>query len=810
MLKIKDITKDYSVTKDLTVNALNGVSLNFRKSEFVAILGPSGCGKTTLLNIIGGLDRATRGDLIINGVNTSLVSDFDWDTYRNHSIGFVFQSYNLIPNMSILDNVALSLSIAGLGKKERIDKAKEALCKVGLIDQIKKFPNQLSGGQMQRVAIARAIVNNPDVILADEPTGALDSQSGLAVMDLLKEISGERLVIMVTHNHELASSYATRTVNMFDGRIVGDSNPYFDEQIQKDENLIHIDNSEVSEEVAATAETKKNKKRARMSILTALTIALRNLKVKLGRAFLISFAGSIGIFGLALVLAISVGMNNFMDDMQTQAVGDTAIRLGESAYSISRILSVMEDENGINNEAYPDFDGVDPYQRESFSTKSTLSSEFIDYVQSIDKSWIKAINYTYSVKMRVLQNTDTGYVLRPNWTSYAHQMIEEDELIEDNYNVLYKSDSSQTGYPKDYSADQRYSEVSLVVDKYNRINPSVLSALGISFTRNEDGSYQRVPFADIVDKEYEIVLNDGWYVENENGTFATVSEYGSIGSEHKLKVKIVSILRVKSNSSTVWLDSGLAYLPELSQFLVENARNSAIGRAQLNATDHSVLTGNSFVMPQFGTEEDKAANVRSQYMDALKEVGAYTVPTSIQIYPRDLDSKQSISRYIDDWNVSHPDNEVAYLDLTELALSMMASLMNIVTYVLIGFSAVAMIVSTVMISVITYTSVIERIKAIGVLRSIGARKRDIANLFNSETMIIGAAAGILGIVFAVIVGATANFVIGKIMEITTIAQFTFGIIAGMLVLSIGLTLLAGLIPAVIAARKNPVACLRTE
>lgn len=805
MLQIKNVTKDYVVTKDLTVHALKGVSLNFRKSEFVSILGPSGCGKTTLLNIIGGLDRYTEGDMEIEGKSTKDFRDSDWDAYRNHSIGFVFQNYNLIPNMNVLDNVLLSLSIAGESRAKRVKRAKEALYRVGLFNHLKKYPNQLSGGQMQRVAIARAIVNDPDVILADEPTGALDSETGVQVMELLKEISADRLVIMVTHNQELAAEYSTRIVKMFDGELVDDTNPYNGEQ----QNSLTQDGEqsvETHQDVELSHAIKP--KKSRMSFFTALAISLKNLKVKLGRTFLISFAGSIGIFGIAMVLAVNVGMGNYVDYMQTEAVGDSAITLGETtAFSLSRILSVMEDASGANNTAYPDIDAVIPYTRESFSAKSTLSDGFIEYVKNIDQSWVKAINYTYSVQMHVLQKSGENYTLRSNWSNYAQQMIEEDELIEDNYDVLYKSDSSQTGYPKDYT------EISFVVDKYNRISPGVLSALGITYTRDEAGNYNKVPFTDIVNKEYELVLNNGWYTEQANGTFkaaASQADYKNISEENKIKIKIVSVLRVKDNKSTNWLSSGIAYLPELSEFLVNDARQSAVGQAQLASTDRNVLNGSAFTRPTFGTEEEKDGVVYSAYLNALKAIGAYTVPISIMIYPKNIEAKKSIANYVNTWNTEHPDEEVLYMDITELAINLLSTFIDVVTYVLIAFAAVALIVSTVMISVITYTSVMERIRTIGVLRSIGARKLDIANLFNTETLLIGAFAGTLGVLLSLGVGALANKVIMLILGVSSIVQFSVGIILSMFALSIGLTLLAGLIPAVIAAKKDPVTCLRTD
>lgn len=818
MLQIKNVSKDYVVTKDLTVHALKGVSLNFRKSEFVSVLGPSGCGKTTLLNIIGGLDRYTQGDITINGRSTGNFRDSDWDAYRNRSIGFVFQNYNLIPNMNVLDNVMLSLSVAGESHSQRVKRAKEALYKVGLINQIKKYPNQLSGGQMQRVAIARAIVNDPDVILADEPTGALDSETSVQVMELLKQISADRLVIMVTHNQELAYEYTTRIVKMVDGGLVGDSNPYTDEQLQADERIEELrphaectlcggDAVLQDSEVGALNPQpgRRKKKKSRMSIFTAFAISLKNLKVKLGRTFLISFAGSIGIFGIALVLAISGGMADYVDFLQKEAVGDGAIQLGERAYSINRMFDVMEQVAG--GEAYPDIDGVIPWTRDSFFATSELSDEFAEYIENIDRSWIKTIKYTYNLQMHVLEKTDeNSYTLRSNWQNNAKQMIEEDELIEQAYDVLYKSQSSSTGYPKEYT------EVAFVVDSYNRISPSTLSALGIPYHRKDNGTYDLVSFKDIVDREYELVLNDGWYTAQENGTFKAITsaDYKNISQENKIKVKIISVLRVKNNNSTQWLGSGIAYLPELARFLTADACNSAVGQAQINATDHSVLDGKAFTVPSFGTQAEKNANVRTQYRTALKAVGAYTAPANIYIYPKDIDSQQNITAYIDAWNKSHGNGDrVEYSGLIDLAISLLSTFISLVTYVLIGFSGVALVVSTVMISVITYTSVMERIKTIGVLRSIGARKKDIANLFNTETLLIGTFAGIMGIAFSLIIGKIGNRVLKAFLGVTVV-HFTWTIILCMLALSIVLTLLAGLVPAVIAAKKDPVTCLRSE
>lgn len=812
MLSLRNITKDYTVTNELTVHALKDVSLDFRTSEFVSVLGPSGCGKTTLLNIIGGLDRYTSGDLIVDGVSTKNFTSSDWDNYRNNSVGFVFQSYNLIPHISVLDNVALSLTFAGVGKEERVARAKAALERVGLGEQLRKRPNQLSGGQMQRVAIARAIVGDPKIILADEPTGALDSETGVQVMELLKEIARDRLVILVTHNEQLAKKYSTRIVRLFDGCVLRDSKPFGKTDELKEE-FLAINPVEEQKTQPISAKKKKNNgwRRFWATLGAAFDISLRNLWSKRGRTFLTAFAGSIGIFGIAMVLAISSGMSGYVDYMQTEAVGDSAVTIGETAYSVSRILSVMEDAGGVNETPYPNLDGVVPYQRQSFSTTTTLSEEFIEYVRNMDPSWTKTINYSYSLSMHVLHQTEkngqTTYAQLSNWASNAYQMIDEDQLVADNYSVLAKTEDSTTGYPSDMR------EISLVVDKFNRINPSVLTSVGIPVERDEKGNYKRVLFTDILGKEYTIVLNNGWYNYNEQtDTYSAIksSQYGQVDEADTLKVKIVSVLRPRDNSSTLWLNTALAYLPELSEFLIDNASNSDVGKAQTASATRNVLTGDNFVRPAYGTEEEKNANVRSQQIAALKAIGAYTAPTNIRIYPKDLDSKQAISAYIEDWNTAHPDNEVSYLDITGLALTLMATFIDVVSWVLIAFSAVALIVSTVMISVITYTSVIERTKEIGVLRSIGASKRNVSSIFNAETTVIGIVAGVLGVAMALVLGAVVNAVVFKVFGVPNIALFTPAIVIGMFALSVALTLVAGLIPAGIAAKKDPVKCLRTE
>ena len=808
MLQLKNITKDYVVNSELTVHALKGVSLNFRANEFVSILGPSGCGKTTLLNIVGGLDRYTDGDLIINGKSTKGFRDHDWDAYRNRSIGFVFQSYNLIPHMNVLDNVTLSLSLAGASKAERIEKAKIALEKVGLAEQIKKRPNQLSGGQMQRVAIARAIVNDPDIILADEPTGALDTETGVQVMELLKEIANDRLVIMVTHNPDLAERYSTRIIRMLDGELTSDTNPYTDKQLE-DDTEAELLKKELSDEEPSTPEKNKSKK-VSMSALTAFSISAKNLWSKKGRTFLTSFAGSIGIFGITLVLAVSAGMTKYVNNMQTEALGDSAITISETTFDLNSMYGAMD---GLNpGEAYPTTSGVRPYQNMMVNMQihNDLSEEYVNYVLSMDSSWTKTIDFTYSVNFNVVHKVGDTYQSLPNWTSSSlgmvtrtnsSQMVNNGKLVEENYDVLYKSDSSETGYPKDYT------EVSLVVDSYNRLQLEMLEDLGFAVTKNNDGSYKEISYSDIVDKEYYVICNDGWYVEN-NGVFRAKSSAEDLeeaaNGQHVVTLKIVSILRSKNDDATRWLSSGLVYLPSLSDFMIENAVNSEVGKAQIKAgATKSVLTGLPFMDMASYTKEE-------MYVATLKSIGAYANPVQISISPTDINTKKQITNHLDAWNEQHPDSKVVYNDFAAIALSALSTLIDVITYVLVAFSAVSLVVSTVMISVITYTSVIERIKEIGVLRSIGARKKDISSIFNAETAMIGTFAGIIGILFAVLVGIIVNAILYAEFEVVGIVQFTPVIILVMLALSIGLTLIAGLIPSRIAANKDPVTCLRTE
>lgn len=813
MLQLKKITKEYPIGNDSKLKALKGISLNFRKSEFVSILGPSGCGKTTLLNIIGGLDHYTTGNLIIDGKGTKEFKDKDWDNYRNKSIGFVFQSYNLIPHINLLNNVAMGLTLAGVKKSERIKLAKEALEKVGLKKEIRKKPNQLSGGQMQRVAIARAIVGRPDIIMADEPTGALDSETGIQIMEILKEISKEKLVIMVTHNPELAENYSTRIIKMFDGNVMEDSNPYGDDELKEEFAKEKKEKQEQEKQNLDSQQQKKKRKKkdkVSMSIGTAYDLSGRTLLSKKGRTIITSIAGSVGIFAITLILAISNGMTGYVNNIQSSALGTSAITISETTQSMAM-------GGGNNNEdddltAFPsDTSGIYPYTEKTMQSETiynNFSDEFLTYLENMDEKLTSTIEYSYSTKMNIITNTNAGYKLlttsssssgfpmmssASSWYDVSSQTLTNKTLITENYDVLYKT--TETGIPSNYT------ELALVVDKYNRIETSTLDALGIDYPTSLD----TISYENLVGKEFKLIPNNTYYTYS-GGVYkapTTVTEYETLYNDsNAITLKIVGVLRLKNDDATEWLSEGIVYSSELSEFVRNDAKNSNIGMAQLNNQTENVLTGQTFV-------ESPNKKIEEQYKDALKNLGVYSTPTSISIYPAGIDEKDQIVAYLDEWNANNPDNEITYTDFSELLMGMLSSLINIISYVLIAFCAVSLVVSTVMISVTTYTSVIERTKEIGVLRSLGARKKDISRIFNAETSMIGAFAGVIGVGFAYVVGLIANALLKNLMGVA-IVSLTLPTAIIMIALSTGLTLLAGLIPAKIAAKKDPVLCLRTE
>ena len=829
MLELVNIKKDYKAGSG-TVTALKNINLKFEKNEFVSILGPSGCGKTTLLNIIGGLDSYTEGDLIINGTSTKEYKDKDWDAYRNRSIGFVFQSYNLIPHLTVLGNVELALTLCGLSTKERKEASLKALDRVGLSEQINKKPNQLSGGQMQRVAIARALVNNPDIILADEPTGALDSETSKQVMELLKEVSKERLVIMVTHNDTLADKYSSRIIRLLDGEIISSENIINKEKDlvtsktkkgkSKQNNLSVEDDAVKSQDdntADATAEKsqentdkkkvfsglfkrKNNESRTSMSFFTAIALSFKNLLTKKGRTFMTGFAGSIGIIGIALVLSLSNGLSQYIGNIQTESLSQSPIQITKNAYKIDDIMAM---QNGLEVEldAYPDnSDRIYPYEpmSDKFIKENNITQEYIHYIKKIDSSLLLAINYSYGVSMNistkyngtvsVLNTADTGF----------QEMLNNDEFIESHYDII-----AGEKFPSSYN------EISLVVDKYNRLSTQALKALNIGF---EDGQ-ESVSFDSLLNKEFRLLLNDVYY-QNNDGIFSVTDDLNS-AYERGIPLKIVSILRVKESSDTSFLNQGLVYTSALTSFVLEENGKSQIVIEQSKEENKTidVTTGRTFTLKvgEFEKPITDEEELEEALQTQLRKLGAISVPSSVSIYPADFDSKNQIIAYLDAWNEGKSEEEqIIYTDMSGIIFTVMDEMVDTVSVVLVAFSAISLVVSSIMIGIITYVSVIERTKEIGVLRSLGARKKDVSRVFKAETLIIGLFAGVLGIIITALINIPINIAVSNSFGISNLANLHWATALILIAISMVLTLVAGLIPSKIAAKKNPVTALRTE
>ncbi|MDD4315612.1 MAG: ATP-binding cassette domain-containing protein [Clostridia bacterium] len=775
MLKLVNIRKVYG-SADNKVEALKGVSLEFRKSEFVAVLGASGCGKTTLLNIIGGLDRYTDGELFIEGRSTKDYADADWDTYRNNSIGFVFQSYNLIPHLSVLANVEMALTLAGVSKEIRKQKAVNALTRVGLADQIKKRPNQLSGGQMQRVAIARALVNDPQIILADEPTGALDSETGMQTIELLKEVALDRLVVMVTHNSELAARFSNRIIRLHDGCVVDDSNPH------------------VSEDTSSSQKTKK-KKRIAMSLLTAISLSLRNLMTKKGRTFMTSFAGSIGIFGIALILAISNGMSNYIDSVQTDSMSQSPVTIDQVTIDLDKMQGMRP--SGGDYEEYPEnAGGVYPYEQPDFESmliKNNITQEYLDYVAAIDPKLVNAVTYERSVNMNFICKAGEDYRKVSTEDAGWQEILSNEEYLEGQVKVL---------------AGERlptaYNELAIVVDRYNRLSTKTLNALGISFDARQLISYDA-----LLNKEFKLILNDDFYTQGDSRFNAPVaSQYGGLyNSGDAVTLKIISVIRIDRDAAGEWLDPGLVYSPALTDFVLDDSRQSQVALAQVASTETDVLTGLQFNDSGILTSE----LIEELYKYSLQKLGASSIPSSIKVYAIDFESKQEIIDYLKAWNTGKAEKDkIIYTDMSNFILGMVNSIVKVITYILIAFSAISLLVSSIMIGITTYVSVIERTKEIGVLRSLGARKKDVSRVFNAETLMIGMAAGLIGVAFTLILSIPLNIIIFKLADVQNIARLEWTTALVMIGISMLLTLIAGFIPSRMAAKKDPVAALRSE
>lgn len=895
MLELNDIKKDY-VSGSTTVSALKGINLRFRDCEFVSILGQSGCGKTTMLNIIGGLDKYTSGDLKINGVSTKNYKDRDWDFYRNNSIGFVFQSYNLIPHQTVLSNVELALTLSGVSKTERKRRAIEALEKVGLGEQIHKKPNQMSGGQMQRVAIARALVNNPDILLADEPTGALDTETSIQIMELLKEISKDRLIIMVTHNPELAKDYSTRIVRLLDGVITDDSDPYSLEDMEAD--------IKAKEAVKVKASEKKNKKSGKkqktsMSFFTALSLSFNNLMTKKTRTILTAFAGSIGIIGIAMILSISNGIQLYIDRVQRDTLSSYPITLQAESIDISSMVTSMtgnsdstehEDKSKIySNDIMGDM--INTMVKE---VKSNNLSEFKKYIEnggSDIKSYVSDIQYSYDVPLNIyMKDTSNGVEqLNPSTmfdsiygegatstssamssgmgmgmfsnSSVWNQLLGNQQVLDEQYDVLAGH------WPENYN------EVVLVTDKNNEVDDYTLYSLGLkdpeevrtlfkkmmvgeSYETEKDISYT---FDEILDTEFKLVMPTDMYKYNDvTGTWDDYSKddkYMTNVVNNGTDIKVCGIIRPNDDAVSTSISSGIGYTAKLTEYIIDEVKNSEIAKTQLADTSVDVFTGVPFdndrnteitmddvnaymatLSPEesaqmqamtSGMSDDQilqlfSASLKARTTDATLDsnksklgITDLDTPSQIDIYATDFDSKEKVQNIIKDYNKSQQDdgkeeNVINYTDYVGIMMSSVSTIINAISYVLIAFVAISLIVSSIMIGIITYISVLERTKEIGVLRSIGASKKDVSRIFNAETLIEGFVSGALGIVVTLLLCIPANALIKHLTDISNVAQLPVAGGVILIIISMFLTFIAGLIPAKLAAKKDPVVALRSE
>lgn len=816
MLQLKNIVKTY-VTGEVKQDALKGVSIGFRENEFVSILGQSGSGKTTMLNIIGGLDRYDSGDLIINGVSTKKYKDSDWDYYRNNSIGFVFQSYNLIPHQSVLVNVELALTLAGVSKKERRQRAIEVLEKVGLKDHIHKKPNQMSGGQMQRVAIARALINNPDILLADETTGALDSETSVQIMELLKEIAKDKLVIMVTHNPELAERYSTRLVKLLDGQIVSDSNPYTPDE---------------------TPAVPQKRKKISMSFSTALSLSFDNLRTKKGRTLLTSVAGSIGIIGIALILALSTGMSTYISDIQKDTMASYPLTISAQTIDISSVMGQRRemiesrrDTDGENTESaslsavYADYSDMEAREKMASSIVENNLTEFKKYLDDPDSEIQQylgehGVNYTYDVNFQVYSNNKDGVLVNSDADTDA-LLLDESEMdsmagMESQSGVNSQSAvgsqsavSSQAGMMSAVlgntsSGAENFSELMAGTDN-KTVSPVV--------TDNYDVLYGSWPenYDEVV-----LVLN-----ENNGISAGTLYQLGLITAEEYESA--AEKIEAEEDAENASISTAVGYTSKLTEYIIDHTDESAVVTAQEDTPEINVLTGLSFDVANDtaqtspvieSSDAAKAYNVKSTYEKNLEAFGkvSYDAPASISIYADSFENKEAIADCIADYNeTAEEDAQITYTDYVALLTSSITTIINGISYVLIAFVTISLIVSCIMIGIITHISVMERTKEIGILRALGASKRNISQVFNAETFIIGCCAGVLGIGISSLLLFPINSLIEKISGISGItARIPAASAVILIVISIVITLLGGLIPAKKAAKKDPVIALRTE
>lgn len=873
MLQLNNITKDY-ISGDTVVNALKGISISFREHEFVSILGQSGCGKTTMLNIIGGLDRYTDGDLIIGGRSTKEFKDKDWDSYRNHKIGFIFQSYNLIPHQTVLSNVELALTLSGVSKTERRKRAVEALEMVGLGDQINKKPNQMSGGQMQRVAIARALVNDPDIILADEPTGALDSETSVQVMDILKKISDNKLIIMVTHNAELAEQYSSRIIRLLDGKVTDDTAPY---------------EIPAGKEISPVAGALDKKEKVSMSFFTALSLSFKNLLTKKGRTFLTSFAGSIGIIGIALILSLSSGFQAYINRVQEDTVSTYPITIENESVDYSSMLNSMMGETGTVKDKEEGRIYAAPVMSQLVNTmsaevKKNNLSELKKYLESPDCNigdYVLDVQYQYDIPLNVYAKDYSGGINKVNpstlyqdiWgvsdetmssslvssfsnTDMWSQMIDNQDLLNSQYDLVAGS------WPDNYN------EVVVVADKNHQITDVSLYALGIrnsselknimiNLNKQLDDKVSSYSYEDLLNLRFKVVLPSAYYRYDEaTGAYKNMSsseDYVKKLIDNSIEVKVSGIIVAKDDAVATSITGVVGYTKNLVDYIVSENNKSDIVKAQLDNPDIDVLTGLPFSTVDIDlTMDDINAYISTLPKEQQKIISAYIAnlsddviiemfksqiqqsssntyksniealgyvttdnPSKINIYAKDFESKDAISDIISAYNdkVKSEGNdslEISYTDYIGLMMSSVSKVVDAISYVLIAFVSISLVVSSIMIGIITYISVLERTKEIGILRSIGASKHDISRVFNAETMIVGLVAGIIGIGFTLLLNIPINIIIKKFSGISGVAVLPLKGALILIAISVFLTLIAGLIPARVASKKDPVIALRTE
>lgn len=851
MLKLNNIKKNYE-TGNESVKALKGISIEFRENEFVSILGPSGCGKTTLLNIIGGLDHYTSGDLIIDGISTKKYKDRDWDTYRNHRIGFVFQNYNLISHQTVLSNVELALTLSGVDKQTRRKKAIEVLEKVGLKDQMHKKPNQMSGGQMQRVAIARALVNDPDILLADEPTGALDTKTSVQIMEILKEISKDRLIIMVTHNPDLAEKYSTRIINLLDGEVTSDSKPY----------------SSKKEEKEKIKEEKRKAKKTSMSFLTAMNLSLNNLMTKKGRTILTAFAGSIGIIGIALILSISNGVQQYINNVEEETLTSYPLTVQEETVEISDLITTLQPDadKEVNEDGKIYSNDVMSEMMATMSAKvqSNNLEAFKSYIESDEtniKDYTSAISYSYNLNLQIYKDdTDEIVQVNPNTvldelgmsmnemqsafvsTDVFTEVFDSEEMNKQMYDLVAGS------WPT------KYNEVVLVVDENNEISDFTLYALGLKDSDELSEMYQNIldgtPFEveqtsydidDLVGMNFKFILNSDYY-DKENGIWVdkrSDEKYMKELLEDAEELTITGIIKPNEESIITSTAGGVLYLKDLKEYVIKQINESEIAKEQTENPDINVFTGQEFSDEEFDVNsltpeqlaylqslsptemaqviENYEKQAGATYEDVLNQIGIIDLdkPASINIYPKDFDSKEEIVNIINNYNEKaqekgHDENVINYSDLVGVMMSGVSTIIDVISYVLMAFVSISLIVSSIMIGIITYISVLERTKEIGILRAIGASKKDISRVFNAETFIEGLIAGVMGILITLLLTIPINIIIKNLSGISNVAILPIGGAIILVIISILLTTIAGLIPSRMASKKDPVEALRVD